>query len=353
MDKHIHTPVKVGLAAYGMSGRVFHAPLIEAHTGFVFSKVVDRSGSKRVNERYPLVRVVKHLDDIVNDAEIELIVINTPEHTHYELAKQAILAGKHVVVEKAFTVTSQQAQALINLAQKKKVMLSVFQNARWHGDFITIQKIIKENLLGRMVSFEAHYDRYRNFIQPGAWKEEDRPGTGSLYNLGPHLIDQALVLFGLPEAVYADLQIQREGGKVIDDVELKLYYKGLRVMLKSSYLVREPGPRYILHGSEGSFIKHGTDPQEAFLKAGGSPFAEHYGYEHEDWWGRLNTTVGGLHVTGRVETERGSYLGYYENIYNVLRKKAPLAVTAEQGLQTIKIIEAAEKSNKAHQKVFL
>jgi predicted dehydrogenase len=348
-----NNPVNVGLAAYGMSGRVFHGPLIDAHPGFVLKKVVERSGSGNAQKRYPHIETVRSLEELLEDKDIELVVVNTPEHTHYELGKQAIMAGKHVVIEKAFTITSQEARELIRLAEEQKVMLSVFQNARWHGDFITIQKIINQKLLGQLVSFEAHYDRYRNFIQADTWKEEKKRGTGSLYNLGPHLIDQALVLFGSPHAVYADLQIQREGGKVIDYFELMLYYKGLKVTLKSSYLVREPGPRYILHGNEGSFIKYGGDTQEAHLKSGGSPLAENYGQEPESFWGTLNTQLKDLHVKGRIETEKGSYLGYYDNIYSVIREKSELIVKPQQALQTIEIIEAAIQSNEEGRVVFL
>lgn len=340
-----NNPVNVALAAYGMSGSVFHAPLISAHPGFNLKKILVRSGRQDTKTKYPGTAVVTTFQDILQDDTIELVVINTPEHTHYALGKEALLAGKNVIVEKAFTVTSSEAQELIGLAREKQLMLSVFQNARWHGDFITIQKIIEQNILGSLVNFEAHYDRYRNFVQAGTWKEESKPGTGSLYNLGPHLIDQVLVLFGPPDSLFADLQIQRRSGKVMDYFELILYYKELKVVLQSSYLVREPGPRYILHGTEGSFIKHGADPQEAFLKACGSPLEDCYGLEPESLWGKLNTQVGGLHVKGLVETERGSYMGYYDNIYEVIREKGKLVVKPEQAWLTMAIIEAAIKSN--------
>ncbi len=344
-----NNPIQVALAAYGMSGKVFHAPLISAHPGFNLKKILIRGGGGHTPGKYPEVEVVNNFEDLLQDGAIELVVVNTPEHTHFELAKKALQAGKNVIVEKAFTVTSKEAQELISLAKEKQLLLSVFQNARWHGDFITIQKIIEQKLLGRLVNFEAHYDRYRNVVQPGAWKEENKPGTGSLYNLGSHLIDQALVLFGYPDALQADLQIQRPGGKVIDYFELILYYKRIKVTLKSSYLDREPGPRYILHGSEGSFIKYGADSQEALLKDGGSPLGENYGREPKTLWGKLNTQLGDLHFEGQIETEKGTYMGYYDNIYEVIRAGGSLMVRPEQALQTMEIIEASMKSNKERQ----
>lgn len=349
-----NTPINVALAAYGMSGRVFHAPLITSHDGFKLRKVLERSGTRYSAEKYSFVEVVKEFNHILDDKSIELVVINTPEHTHYDLARQALLTEKHVIIEKAFTTTSAEAQALIELAGQKGRMLSVFQNSRWHSDFLTIRKIIEHNFLGRLIEFEAHYDRYRNFIQPGTWKEEAKPGTGVLYNLGSHMIDQVLVLFGWPQSLFADVRIQRPGGKVDDNFELIFYYAdGFKVTLKSSYLVREAGPRYIIHGTAGSFVKYGADPQEALLKAGKSPLEENWGLEPEEQWGKLNTQFGGLHFEGKIESSRGSYLGFYENIYNVIRNNDELTVKPEQALNTIAIIEAAMKSSKEKQIVLL
>lgn len=346
-------PLNVGLSAYGLSGRVFHAPLISAHPGFHLKKILDRNGKGLAKEKYPQVEVANDYDNLLNDDTIDLIVVNTPEHTHYELGTQALSAGKHVIIEKAFTATSQEAQSLIDLAASKGKMLSVFQNSRWHGDFITIQKILNNKLLGRLVEFEAHYDRYRNVIQKDSWKEEPKPGIGSLYNLGSHLIDQALVLFGLPHSLWADLSIQRPEGKVYDCFEVTLYYEDLKVVLKSSYLVREPGPRYVLHGTAGSFVKHGSDGQEFLLKAGKSPLDGDYGYDPRQQWGKLNTQLGDLHFEGNIETSRGSYMGFYDNIYAVLRANKSLTVKPEQALNTIKIIEAAIKSNSEKRLIYL
>lgn len=342
---HNNTPVNVALAAYGMSGTVFHAPVLDAHSGFNLKKILERSGTQRSRERYPDVTVVKDFDQILQDKDIDLVIVNTPEHTHFDLTKQALKAGKNVVVEKAFTPTSAEAQTLIDLARKSNCMLSVFQNSRFHGDFLTIKKIIENQLLGELVELEVHYDRFRNFIQQETWKEEPKPGTGTLYNLGSHIIDQVLQLFGRPDTVFADIRIQRPGGKIDDNFEVIMSYEGLKVTLKSSYLVKEPGPRYTLHGTNGSFLKPGGDTQEAFLKAGGSPLDEAFGTDPEDQWGLLNTEMNGVQFRGKVETLKGSYLEYYENIYNAIRKDEELFVKPEQAKETIEMIEAAMKSN--------
>lgn len=345
-------PITTALLAYGLSGRAFHAPLLFYHSGFDLKKVLVRNGRQHPEEKYPQIEIAHSLEELLQDDSIELVVVNTPEHTHHEYAKKALLAGKHVVVEKAFTVTSAEAEDLIALAKEKNKTLSVFHNSRWHGDYKTICDIVHKKLLGELVEYKAHFDRFRNFIQD-SWKEDPKPGTGSLYNLGPHLIDQTLNLFGWPQAVWADLNIQRPGGKVCDHFELLLFYDRLKITLKSSYLVREPGPRYQLHGTEGSFVKYGADSQEALLKAGKSPLDEDFGTEEEMYWGMLNTQMDGLHFEGRIETRRGSYMGYYDNIYEAVREGSDLIVKPEQALQTMKIIEAAIKSNEENKKIKL
>ncbi len=339
------SPIKTGIASYGMSGMVFHAPLLHVHPGFDIVKIVERSykGSK---ERYPYVRVVESYEELLKDHDIELIIVNTPDVTHYEFCKMALEAEKHVIVEKPFTIKSSEAKELIGLAKEKKRIISVFQNRRWDGDFLTVKKVIEEQLLGRLVSFESHFDRYRNFIKPNTWKEERTVGAEQVYNLGSHMIDQAYDLFGLPQSVSAYIGIQRTGGKADDFYDIVMNYDDLHVNLKSSYLVREEGPRYIAHGTEGSFLKWGIDPQEDDLKAGKLPGGPKWGMEKKKLWGKLNTTISGLHVTGRIETIPGDYLAYYENIHDAIRNSTELAVKPEQSLDVIRIIEAAIESNR-------
>ncbi len=345
-------PIKTGIASYGMSGLVFHAPLLHAHPGFEIVKIVERSykGSK---ERYPYVHIVQSVEDLTQDENIELIIVNTPDATHHKYCKEALEAGKHVVVEKPFAMNARQAAELIELAQKHKRTLSVFQNRRWDGDYLTVKKIIQDGLLDRLISFESHFDRYRNFIQPNTWKEEHNAGAEIVYNLGAHMIDQAYDLFGMPRSVSADIGIQRTDGKADDFYNIILRYDHLHALLKSSYLVREEGPRYILHGTNGSFLKWGIDPQEADLKAGKHPDTEGWGVEDRKFWGKLNTEIQDLHFNGRIETYAGNYLAYYDSIFNAVRNGDELIVKPEQSLDVIRIIEAAIESNKTGRAVKL
>lgn len=344
--------ISVGLASYGMSGSVFHAPLLSAHPGFRLKKVLERS-SEKSKAIYPQLEVVKTFEELLQDDELELVVVNTPNPLHYEMARRALEAGKHVVLEKPFTVTSEEGQALTKLAREQKLILSAFQNRRWDGDFRTVQQVVASGWLGELVEFEGHYDRFRNYIEANTWKEETGPGSGILYNLGSHMIDQALVLFGLPQAVTADIRTQRPGSQVEDAYDLLLEYGKLKVTLKSSYLVREAGPRYTLHGTEGSFLKYGLDPQEDALKAGGTFTDAGWGAEPEKDWGLLNTQLHGLHLRGTVETLPGTYQAFYQNIYAAILGRAPLAVTPEQATDVIRIIEAAMRSNAEKRRVML
>lgn len=336
--------IKTALCGYGMSGQVFHAPFLSVHPGFELCAVLERS-QQRVQQRYPAVASYADYAALLADASIELVVVNTPEESHYPLAKQALEAGKHVIVEKAFTVNSQEAQELIALAKQQGKVLSVYQNRRWDSDFLTVQQVIEKQLLGRLVEFQASYHRYRNYIAPNTWKEEARPGTGILYNLGSHLIDQALVLFGKPQSVYADLRIQRTGGQVPDHFEILLEYEGLKVSLHAGYLVRRRSPRFVLYGTLGSFTKYGIDPQEELLKTGMAPAGADWGKELEADWGTLNTEIQGLHIEGRIESLAGNYHAYYDNVHAAIREGASLAVSADQALLTIQVIEAAYQSH--------
>ncbi|MEO7990444.1 MAG: oxidoreductase [Chryseolinea sp.] len=337
-------PIQTALLSYGMSGEVFHAPLLAAHTGYKIDTIWQRKGDSS-KSRYPNVKVVRNLDEILNDKEIELVIVNTPNETHFDYSKQALLAGKHVVVEKPYTNTVDEGLKLIDLAKKQNLVLSVFQNRRWDGGFLTVREIVQSNALGKIVEMEMHYDRYRNYVVANTWKEEPGVGSGILYNLGSHMLDQVIQLFGMPKSVDARIGIQRPEGKVFDFYDLRLSYSDLNIIVKSSYLVREAGPQYILHGVNGSFVKYGIDPQEEALKEGKIPKGANWGKEPEAFWGKLNTQLGALHYEGKVETLQGSYISYYQNLYEVIREKKELVVKPEQSLQVIQLIEAAMKSN--------
>jgi scyllo-inositol 2-dehydrogenase (NADP+) len=344
--------IVVGIASFGMSGKIFHAPLLVYNANFRIKRIIERSKNE-AKGLYPDVLVSKSVNDLLEDDEIELIVVNTPDVNHYELSKKCIDAGKHIVIEKPFTQTSRQAEELIELAEKKNIMLSVFQNRRWDGDFLTVQKIVKEERLGRLSDYEAHFDRYRNHIQAGTWKEKSSGGGGVLTNLGSHMIDQVLVLFGMPEAVTAHLKIMRTGGEVDDWYDIRLHYSDSNVQLKSSLLVREPGPRYILHGMIGSFLKWGLDPQEEDLKMGKKPNNADWGKEQQEWWGMINTEKDGVPIKEKVETLAGNYPAFYNNIYDCIVNGKELAVKPVEALNVIRIIEIARKSNDEKKTILL
>ena len=341
--------VNVGLLGFGMAGRIFHAPFISIVPGLHLKKIkANRPESIALAEkRYPLTEIVSSENEIFNDDAIDLVVIATTNPTHYPLAKAALQAGKHVLVDKPFTVSSAEAEELVQLAREAGKLITVYQNRRWDSDFKTVQKLVKQGLLGQLVEYEAHFDRFRNEIKPDTWKEENLPGGGILYDLGAHLIDQALCLFGEPKEVYADIQTQRQGSKIPDYFEVVLYYDGMKAILKAGMLVRENGPHFLLHGAEGSFIKYGMDVQEENLKAESFPDATpDWGKEPENSWGTLNTTIQGLHFKGKLESERGNYADLYRNVYNAILGQEELEVKPEQARNTIKIIELAMQSSK-------
>lgn len=341
--------LNVGIIGYGMAGEVFHAPIINSLDELNLAKIVSSRAEtiEAVKKRYPQTKVVLSLKDLLEDDTIDLIVVATPNTSHYDLTKRVLMSGKHVIVEKPFTITSRDADELIGLAKEKEKILTVHQNRRWDSDFLTVKRIIENNVLGNVVEYEAHFDRFKNKVKSYSWREEDIPGSGMLYDLGSHLIDQALILFGLPREVFGDIRIQRKDGKVDDYFEIILYYNNLKVILKSSMLVREPLPHFIVLGDKGSFIKYGMDGQEANLKEGRSPLDfEPWGVEPIELWGTINTDINGLHYVGKVESIRGDYRCFYKNVYNAIIGKEELVVRAEEARNVIKIIELVIQSSK-------
>lgn len=335
--------IKVGLVGYGMAAKVMHAPFLATLPGYQVTTVLERHRQES-KQLFPDAQVVTSFEEVLS-APVDLVVITTPNETHVPYAAAALGAGKHVVVEKPFTVTSEDALALIALAGSAGgPVLSVFQNRRYVADFLTIKKLLKEQLLGDIHEFEAHYDRYRPEPKPNAWREEDLPGSGILYDLGPHLIDQALCLFGLPRQIFADIRKQRPHARVDDYFDLTLDYGFNKVTLKAGMLVREPGPRYQIHGTEGSFIKFGEDPQEALLKTGVLPVAADWGMEAPEHYGLLHTAVNGSVTREKYVSLPGNYGGYYKNLYQTLVNGVPLKEKPEHGYNTIRLIELAFES---------
>ena len=272
------------------------------------------------------------------------MVIATPTEMHYAQAKQALEAGKHVVVEKPFAVSSQQADELIELALKQHVLLSVYQNRRWDNDFLTIRHLLELGTLGDISTYEVHYDRYRPVVRH-RWREEAVPGAGILYDLGSHLIDQALVLFGMPATVWADIRAQRVGAKIDDYFHLVLGYPQHVAILHAGSLVREPGPHFQVHGSKGSYLKYGLDPQEDALKAGLLPNDPAWGREQEAMYGELSMNIGELAFKGKVQTLPGHYDAFYQGIVQAIIDGGTLPVLPEEARNTILVIEAAQRSH--------
>ncbi len=335
--------INTALCSFGMSGLVFHSPFIHLHDGFELYAVWERT-KKLAAGKYPGIKTFRSLESMLADEEIELVVVNTPIYTHYEYTKLALLAGKHVIVEKAFTVTVAEAAELITLAEKQNRKLSVYQNRRWDSDFKTVQKIVQQKLLGDIVEAEIHFDRYNENLSPKLHKETPGPGAGIIPDLGPHLIDQALQLFGMPDAVFADATNLRLISKVEDYVEIILFYQNLRVRLKAGYLVREILPAYIFHGTKGSFIKSRADVQETDLQKEKDLTDADWGTEPETAKGLLHTEIDGKIIREYVVSEKGNYMEYYNGIYDALRNSKSLPVTAQEGLNVISVTEAAFKS---------
>lgn len=337
-------PIKTALCAFGISGWVFHAPFLQLHPGFQLYGVYERS-KKQAADKYPGTLSFDTLEDMLADENIELVVVNTPSPTHYEYTKKALNAGKHVIVEKPFTATVAEAEELKKLAESKNLKLSVYHNRRYDSDYKTVKKILEKNILGDIVDAEIHYDRYAVDLSYKVHKEVPGPAVGIIYDLGSHLIDQALTLFGKPDAVFADIATRRSVATVSDYMDILLYYPKFRVHLKSSYHVREPLPAFIIHGTKGSFLKSRADVQEVALQSGEVPESDGWGREPERERGWLHTETDNKVIREQVPTEPGNYYEYYDGIYQALRNNKKLPVTAEDAVNIIKIIEAANESS--------
>ncbi|MFV8338615.1 Gfo/Idh/MocA family oxidoreductase [Flavobacterium sp. LB3P21] len=339
--------IKTALLSYGMSGKVFHAPFLNFHPGFELLGSWERS-KKLIHQDFPSVKSYSTLEELLDD-DVDLVVINTPVETHYEFAKKVLLAGKHAIVEKAFTTTVAQAEELAAIAKEKGLKLAVFQNRRWDSDFKTVQKIITDNMLGEIVEAEFHFDRYNPILSPKQHKETANSGAGILKDLGPHLIDQALCLFGLPQSVFADIRITREHSLVDDYIDILLYYSNFRVRLKAGFFVREAIPAFVIHGKKGSFLKPRGDVQEDELKLGNKPNLEMWGTESIEKRGLLHTEINGEIVQEIIPTLQGNYYDFFDGVYHSITNDAIEPVTAQEGVHVMQIIEAAIQSS-AHKK---
>jgi len=321
--------------------------------GLRLAAILQRRGNEAA-QAYPDVPVVRTLDELLAIPETRLLVIATPNDSHFPLAQQCLAAGRDVLVDKPFTTTLAEAQALVQLAKEKKRLLTVYQNRRYDGDFQTVLQIVLSGQLGRIVSFEVHYDRYRPQLKPSAWREANRPGAGIFFDIGPHLIDHAVTLFGLPEAVTADIRIQREGATVDDTFDVAFHYPGgLRADLRSSILAVSPRPHLAVRGTYGSFVKQTVDPQELNLRHGKIPSEGPWGAEPEQDWGVLTLAEGTELTQRRIPSVDCDYRVFYANLRDALLGSAALLVTPEYALDIMRLLELCRQSSAERRTIVL
>ena len=344
-------PIRTAIAGFGLSGKIFQAPFLHADPNFELRKVYERT-TERSKEEYPYVTVVRSFEALLTD-DIDLVVISTPNDTHVPFAQMAMRAGKHVVVEKPVAATSTDAASLCRLSRQKGVVFTVFQNRRLDSDFLTVKKLIEGGALGEVLDYEAHYDRFERGVNPKPWKAQGGAGVGVLYDLGVHIIDQAYVLFGMPNEVYADFRQQRPESPGIDNFEVVLYYDKVKAILSAGEVVAKQGPHYMVSGRRGTFIKYGEDVQEAELIAGRRPPAEDWDVEDAACYGTLYYDDGEKIVEQVIPTVVSSYAGYYENLYRAITSGEPLLVPPEETVDVLRIIEAAQMSNAKKRRIAL
>lgn len=339
--------LNVALCSYGMSGKVFHAPLITAEAGLILHTILQRNEPTALAD-YPQVNIVKTFEEILTNPDIHLVVVNTPNELHYPMTKAALQAGKHVVVEKPFILDLDQGHELIALARSQQKILSVFQNKRLESDHLDVQKIIESGALGRVVEVEWHYDRYRTMVTHKKWKEDKVPGSGTWFDLGIHMVDSMLCLFGKPNAVSADMRSLRRTEGSTDYFNTCFHYADMRVILRSSTYVSEKGATVAMHGDKGSFLKFGQDVQEAQMICGLIPGAAGWAQPGEDNYGVLHTHNNGEAARTIIPGQRGCYEHYYQNIVNAISGNASLAFLPQQSLLGVKLLLAGEESARQH-----
>ncbi len=344
--------INTALCSFGMSGSVFHAPFIQANPGFNLTGVWERS-QKRASTIYPDIRSYDSLESLLTDEDIDLVIVNTPNYTHFDFARKALLAGKHVLVEKSFTVTVSEARELILLAKACNKQLAVFQNRRYDSDFKTVQKIISEAVLGDLIDAEFHFSRFKPALSPKKHKEDDIPGAGLLHDLGPHLIDQALTLFGFPVSLFGYQKITRPDSLVNDFFDIILFYPAFTVRLKSGLLIRQSTADYILHGSKGTFTKTRADIQEDILKSGQIPGSFGWGIEQDSAKGVLEILENGTCTKSFIPALPGNYMEFYDDLYASIVHGKRLPISGEDGLNVMLIIEAVLKSDETKKVVFI
>jgi scyllo-inositol 2-dehydrogenase (NADP+) len=343
----LNNEISVGLIGFGLAGRAFHAPVISRTPGLRLAAILQRSGNEAA-QLYPQARTVRTIEELLALQEIRLIVIATPNATHYPLATQCLAAGRDVVVDKPFTTTLDEAIALVQFAHQAGRLLTVYQNRRFDGDFQALQQIVAGGELGRIVRFESNYDRFRPQLKPGAWRERAEPGAGILFDLAPHLIDHALLLFGLPEAITADIRAERDNAVADDAFDLTLHYpRNLRALLRATMLAASPRPRFLLQGTSGTYIKHSFDVQEPKLRAGRIPWEETpTESEREANMGVLAfARPDGTTQERRVPPANSDYRSFYANVRDAILGCAELAVSQQHALNVMRVLDLARESS--------
>lgn len=335
--------IRAGICSYGMSGKLFHAPFLAAHPGYALKAIVERHNQDS-RERYPDAKLYRSVEELCADPELDLIVVNTPTHLHYEQAKLVLNSGKHMVIEKPFAVTAAQAEEITQLAAAKGLFISVYQNRRYDGDFRAVKEVLEKGWLGDIREAEIRYDRYRPSFGGKTHKEGDMPGAGIMYDLSPHLVDQAIQLFGFPDAIFADNWRMRPDVVANDYFEILFYYPGKRVRLKATCIARESVYAYVIHGMKGSFLQQRSDMQEVQLQAGAVPSLDNWCPAPVTPDGLLHTEINGEVVRSETTSGPGNYMGYYDAVYKALTGAGPNPVPAEDGIRNMRIIDAALES---------
>jgi predicted dehydrogenase len=356
-------PIRTAVLGYGFAGRIFHSPFVHAVPGLELTAIVQRHGDNAASD-YPSTRVLRSVEEAFADPAIDLIVVATPNDSHVEMATRALEAGKHVVIDKPIAGTSAEVLDLIALAKKQEKVLAPFHNRRFDGDFLTVRKLVTEGTLGRITLVDSHFDRFRPFQRQNSWKEAGGAANGLLFDLGPHLLDQALALFGTPTSITASVRQERDVTAIEDAFDIVLEFapaedaaRGIRYECHATMIAAEPAPRFRVNGTLGSYVKFGLDPQEAALLGGARP--EELGSptpwlpEAESAWGTLTLATQATEPVklerSKLPSEVGDYRNFYANVRDAIRGEAPLMVSAEDGYRSIRLLELAlQSSDRSH-----
>jgi len=336
--------IDVGLIGFGLAGRYFHGPVINAVPGLHLAAILQRTGDSAA-QLYPDARVVRTLDDLLAVDSLKLMVIATPNQSHFPLAKRCLEAGCHVVVDKPFTLNVAEARELIALARSKRLILTVYHDRRFDADFQGLRKVVESGELGRITRFESTYDRYRPTHKPGAWREQPGPGSGIFFDLSPHLFDQSFTLLGAPQALTADIRTERLGFSTDDAFDVLLHYpQGTRALLRATMLSASPRPRMVVLAQNGSYSKRDFDPLELTLRAGHVPQGDRWSLEKEEDWGELTLVKDGRSTTSRVPST-GDWRDFYANVRDAILGVVPILVRPQQILDVMIAMELAMQSS--------